>query len=124
MSLSTSIAEHRDHRRKVRSAPQKERGFASRVGAFLKKDVPPSVLPISEEWRTEARSFGKKGLPYFLKALRDGDDVEQYSALIALRENGFEAWGHGYNADFEYHVTIDGEKQIIKPKWGDIDVLE
>ena len=71
-----------------------------------------------EEWQRRCQALGPESVPAFLTVLEDGEEAEQYAALLGLRLFGYEAFGEGYGPDFYYHLKEPGatEVRVIKPK--------
>lgn len=76
---------------------------------FLSESVPPSGTPAWADWKATARTLGKNGPPAAFQLLQFGSEIEQSSALIALREMGFEAFAEGYGPLLTYKVRKLGE---------------
>ena len=84
---------------------------------FFSNPVPPTGTPEWAEWKNLARALGKDASTVALQVLAVGSEGEQYAALLALREVGFEAWGEGYGSQLTYKVRKIGETEwiVIKP---------
>ena len=53
--------------------------------------------------------------------LSNGRYDEQHASILALREYGYEAWGHGYGKEFHFTVRAPGAKEstVIEPLYPD-----
>lgn len=75
-----------------------------RIRAFLLEPVPPGGTFEWEVWQAECRSFGKDALEVFLDAIKNGDECQQYAAVLGLRLHGYEAHADGFDVDTVYKV--------------------
>ena len=61
-------------------------------------------------------SFGPEAIDVLIDLLKEAEPNLQYGALMALRQLGVEAWGHDYEPNLYYEVTVPGrEPQRITP---------
>lgn len=77
----------------------------SRVLQFLRKSVPPFPSDEAVAWQAEARSLGTRAVPYLKNALANANPPQQYAALLALRQLGYEAHGEEYGRHLKYVVN-------------------
>lgn len=78
--------------------------------------VPGGPSPESRAWRDRVNDLGVAAVPTLIYALEFAPVDVQYTAQMALRELGWNAWAHGYGADLYYTVTTpDGEDQRVDP---------
>lgn len=89
-----------------------------RVVAWLGENpVPPSGTRHMDEWRAGARNLGPEAIDVLIDLLQEAEPNLQYGALLALRQLGVEAWGHDYEPNLYYEVTVPGrEPQKIVPR--------
>lgn len=84
--------------------------------------VPSGPSPEATSWRAAADALGPKAIPALIYALEFAPSDIRYTAQIALRQLGVEAWGHGYGANFSYAVAMPGEpERRIRPLMRDAD---
>ena len=85
---------------------------------FLREPIVPSIKDLFEKWKERARGFGPEAPAVFIEMLRDGRFDEQYASLLALRQHGYEAWGHGYGKESYFSVRApgSGETTLIHPE--------
>lgn len=77
--------------------------------------VPAGPSRESAAWRAHVARMTTKAVPALLHALEFGPPDLQYSAQVALRELGVEAWAHGYGRDLHYTVLEGGIERRIEP---------
>jgi hypothetical protein len=84
--------------------------------AFLKKEVPGEAGKLNA-WRKEAAKLGPLAAPICLHILRHGAQPRHYSALLALRELGFDAYQQGHGSASTYHLKAPGSRveQVVNP---------
>jgi hypothetical protein len=85
---------------------------------FVRAPVPPSPSREWTDWQQRCRALGPESIPVFLDVLENGEEAEQYSALLALRLFGYEAFGEGYGPELCYRVKEPGatDARLIRPK--------
>lgn len=83
------------------------------VAQFLGKDVPPGGTAEWTRWKEDARTLGAGAVELLLRALREGTDVEQRTALVALREHGYESWMDDSAERITYRVRKPPEASWI-----------
>lgn len=100
------------------TAPVPEQSTYVKVVAWLGEHlVPPSGTPDMDEWRAGAQALGPEAIDVLIDLLREAEPNLQYGALLALRQLGVEAWGHDYEPNLYYEVTVPGrEPQRIVPR--------
>jgi hypothetical protein len=75
------------------------------VWDFLKNNPVPAVGTESfGSWRGRCLSLGPTTSSVFIKVLENGDEAQQYGALVGLRLYGYEVWAEGYGLDVTYRV--------------------
>ena len=77
--------------------------------------VPGGPSRESSAWRAHVTRLSDKAIPALLHALEYGAPDLQYTAQIALRTLGVEAWAHGSGRDLHYTVVIGNQEQRIEP---------
>lgn len=92
--------------------------MTTRTSQFLKEPVPPTGTKEWRDWQARCRELGHESVPVFLDALENGDEPEQYAALLSLRLFGWEAFGEGYGSELRYRVTEPGgsNAKVIRPR--------
>ena len=90
------------------------------VWAFLGEGVPAASKtdPAWLRYEERCKAFPKEAIPLFLGALETGSEHQQYVALLCLRAQGWEAWGHGEGEGFYYRVrsSPDLPLEIVRPR--------
>jgi DNA-binding transcriptional MerR regulator len=83
--------------------------LASRVVRWLETHpVPVAPSPAAHRWRAAARKLGMEAVPVLLRTLQTGAEAQRYSALMALRELGFDASAEGFGEELSYRVRPPG----------------
>lgn len=77
--------------------------------------VPGGPSRESSAWRAHVERLSVKAIPALLHALEYGPPDLQYTAQIALRQLGVEAWAHGDGRDLHYTVLEAGTERRIDP---------
>src|ERR1035437_5905287 len=83
---------------------------------FLKKDVPGESRKLAL-WRKQAGLLGPEAAEVCRRVLRASPPELHYSALLVLRELGYEAFAHNYGAKATYRIKSPGSRQaqVIRP---------
>jgi hypothetical protein len=83
---------------------------------FLREPIWSVGTPQFEAWVQRCRALSKDAPQVFLNALSTGDEQEQYSALLALRQHGYESLEVGYGPETVYRVRPPNADWLtIKP---------
>ena len=86
------------------------------VWNFLREPIWAVGTPQFEAWMVRCRGLGSVAPQVFLEALASGTEQQQFSALYALRQHGYEAWEDGYGSATTYRVRPpSGDWRVIKP---------
>ncbi len=85
---------------------------------FLSRDVPGDQVKLAV-WMKAARTLGEAAVPVCISILKNKPHHLHYAALLALRQLGVEAWGHGFGSRMFYTVKAksDTEEQRITPQF-------
>jgi hypothetical protein len=76
--------------------------------------LPPGGTLEFDRWLGNAAEIPQAWLASLVTALSDSETARHYTALIALRQHGYQAWGEGYGQDMLYRVTRpDGSVTVI-----------
>ena len=70
-----------------------------------------------KRWIESCRGLGDRTAAVCIELMHSGTEVEQYSALICVRQHGYEAWGEDYGPKrhYRYRATGDTTWTIVEP---------
>lgn len=88
-------------------------GEEKRIMEFLALGVPPGVKSLMKNWHAEVLALGEHAPSVLIKALKEGNETQQYAAVVALRYFGYESYGHGYGPDMTYTYKPPGSSEAI-----------
>ncbi len=90
----------------------------SMIVEFLAASVPPGGTADWRVWKQRCKDLGPLAVPVFLRTLETGTEEQQITALLALREHGFEAWLDDSSTAIIYRVRRPGEQAytVIEPR--------
>jgi hypothetical protein len=93
--------------------------IANLVKEFVAVPVPGYGSPDLDLWKKSARDLGAPAIEYFIDELRNGPESGHYAAVLALRELGVRAYGHGYYQNIYYTVKKNGDEfdVVIYPRY-------
>jgi hypothetical protein len=88
-----------------------------RIWESLAAGVPPGGTPHFRKWQQDVKSLGDEAPRVFIQALNEGDEAEQYTAILGLRSFGYDAYGDGYGPStiFKYKAPGSSEWTIVFP---------